>query len=90
VRPPWAGRALAEQQIEHLRDLLRSIVSTHRLTNRYDEALLLVPADLWRAICDAAEVDPASVPGSGPDSAVGEAAEETAAAGDAPPGERSA
>lgn len=72
----------AELEVERLRDLLRDLVATHRLTNRYGEALLLAPADLWLDVCQAAGVEPTQPPGGGQDSAVGDAAGESAAAGD--------
>jgi hypothetical protein len=83
---------LTETELENarLRDLLRDLIDTYRLTNRHDEALLLVPDDLWLDIRLAAGVDPETIPGGGPDSASGELARGPAAAGDAPPEEKSA
>lgn len=86
------GDRLAAAQAEStgLRELLRELTETRKLINRYHQALLLVPEELWLDICDAAGVDPQATPGDGPDSAVGEAAAGPAVAGGAPPEERSA
>lgn len=77
------GQALAEvsEDCERLRELIRQLIASHRLTNRYGEALLLVPAELWSAVCAAVGVDPTDRPGGGPDRAAGEAARGPAAAG---------
>jgi hypothetical protein len=38
--------------VERLRRLLGDLVTCYRFTNRLDEALLLVPGELWAEVCE--------------------------------------